>query len=145
MMIKNVVFLINGIPIVVGEAKTPVRPAISWLDGAHEIHDIYENRVPQLFVPNIFSFATEGKEFYYGSVRCPLQIWAPWRLQSGDEELVDALGLKEVGKELNEILNPKILLEILQNFCLFSSDKKNRRIKIIFQTKSELSSVSDNE
>ena len=129
--IPDVVLLINGIPVVVGEAKTPVRPSVSWLDGAHEIHDIYENEARQLFVPNIFSFATEGKEFYYGSVRCPLQIWAPWRLQSGDDELVDALGLKEVGKELNEILNPKVLLEILQNFCLFSSDKKNRRIKIV--------------
>ena len=33
---------INGIPVVVGELKTPVRPAVSWLDGAGEIHDIYE-------------------------------------------------------------------------------------------------------
>jgi type I restriction enzyme, R subunit len=129
--IPDVVMFINGIPVVVGEVKTPIRPAISWLDGAHEIHDIYENTVPQLFVPNIFSFATEGKEFYYGSVRCPLQLWAPWRVQSKDEELVQALGLKEIGKELNEILNPKVLLEILQNFCLFSSDKKKKRIKIV--------------
>ena len=129
--IPDLVMFVNGIPVVVGEAKTPIRPAISWLDGAHDIHDIYENTIPQLFVPNIFSFATEGKEFYYGSVRCPLQLWAPWRLQSKDEELVEALGLKEVGKELNEILSPKILLEILKNFCLFSSDKKKRRIKIV--------------
>ena len=129
--IPDIVLLINGIPVVVGEAKTPIRPAISWLDGAHEIHDIYENAVPQLFVPNIMSFATEGKEFFYGSVRCPLEFWSPWRLESEDEELVQRLGLKEVGKELNQILKPAVLLEIMQNFSLFSSDKKKRRIKII--------------
>jgi type I restriction enzyme, R subunit len=129
--IPDIVLLINGIPVVVGEAKTATRSSISWLDGAHEIHDIYENTVPQLFVPSIFSFATEGKEFYYGSVRCPLQFWSPWRLQSKDEELVQALGLKEVGNELIQILNPVTLLEILQNFSLYSSDKKKKRIKIV--------------
>jgi len=129
--IPDIVLLINGIPVVVGEAKTPIRPSISWLDGAHEIHDIYENAIPQLFVPNILSFATEGKEFFYGSVRCSLELWSPWRLESEDEELVQKLGLKEVGKELNQILKPVVLLEILRNFSLFSSDKKKRRIKII--------------
>ena len=73
--IPDVVMMINGIPVVVGEAKTPIRPSVSWLDGAHEVHDIYENAVPQLFVPNILSFATEGKELYYGGVRCPLEFW----------------------------------------------------------------------
>jgi len=129
--IPDIVLLINGIPVVVGEAKTPIRPSISWLDGAYEIHDVYENAIPQLFVPNILSFATEGKEFFYGSVRCPLELWSPWRVKSEDEELVQKLGLKEVGKELKQILRPSVLLEILQNFSLFSSDKKKRRIKII--------------
>lgn len=129
--IPDIVLLINGIPVVVGEAKTPIRPSISWLDGAFEIHNVYENAISQLFVPNILSFATEGKEFFYGSVRCPLELWSPWRFKSKDEELVQKLGLKEVGKELKQILKPSVLLEILQNFSLFSSDKKKRRIKII--------------
>lgn len=72
--IPYVVLLINGIPVVVGEAKTPIRPSVSWLDGAHEIHTVYENAVPQLFVPNILSFATEGKELFYGAIRSPLDF-----------------------------------------------------------------------
>ncbi len=129
--IPDIILLINGIPVVVGEAKTPIRPSVSWLDGAHEIHDVYENTVPQLFVPNILSFATEGKEFFYGSVRCPLELWSPWRLESKDEELVQQLGLRDVGKELNQILKPAVLLEILQNFSLYSTNKRKQRIKII--------------
>ena len=129
--IPDVVLLINGIPVVVGEAKTPIRPAISWLDGAHEIHDIYENSIPQLFVPNILSFATEGKELYYGAIRTPLEFWSPWRIDDEENTLAKSLGLKEVGKELSDLLHPARLLDILQNFSLFSSNKKKQRMKLI--------------
>ena len=129
--IPDLVGLINGLPVVVGEAKTPIRPSVSWLDGAHEVHSIYENAVPQLFVPNILSFATEGKELYFGSVRCPLDFWAPWRLENDEDGLAKRLGLSEIGKELSDLLSPRRLLDILQNFSLFSTDNKKRRIKII--------------
>lgn len=129
--IPDIVLLINGIPIVVGEAKTPIRPSVSWLDGAHEIHNIYENAVPQLFVPNILSFATEGKELYYGAIRCPLEFWAPWRLENDEEQVAKQLGLGEVGKELNDLLKPARLLDIMRNFSLFTSNKKKQRIKVI--------------
>ena len=91
--IPDVVLLINGLPVVVGEAKTPIRPSVSWLDGAHEIHTVYENAVPQLFAPNILSFATEGKELFYGAIRCPLEFWAPWRIDADNQTLLKSLGL----------------------------------------------------
>ena len=129
--IPDITLLINGIPVVIGEAKTPIRPSISWLDGAHEINTIYENAVPQLFVPNIFSFATEGKELFYGSVRCPLEYWSPWRMEYDENSIIKKLGLGEVSKELSDLLKPARLLDILQNFSVFASDKKKRRIKIL--------------
>ena len=128
--IPDIVMFINGMPIVIGEAKTPVRPSVSWLDGAHEVHDIYENAIPQLFVPNILSFATEGKELFYGSIRAPLEHWAPWRIDSGDN-IVKKLGLSSIGEELVDLLSPERLLDILKNFSLFTTNKKRQRIKII--------------
>ena len=128
--IPDIVMMINGIPVVVGEAKTPIRPSVSWLDGAHEVHDIYENAVPQLFVPNILSFATEGKELYYGAVRCPLEFWAPWRLENDEDAIAKQLGLSEIGRELSDLVSPVRLLDIMRNFSLFTTDKKKRRIKI---------------
>ena len=127
--IPDIVLFINGIPVVIGEAKTPIRPSVSWLDGAYEINEVYENTIPQLFVPNILSFSTEGKQFYYGSIRCPLDFWAPWKLE--DESLANKLGLGEIGNELNDLLKPSRLLDILQNFSLFSSNKKKQRTKVI--------------
>lgn len=129
--IPDIVLLINGLPVVIGEAKTPIRPAVSWLDGAHEIHDIYENAVPQLFVPNILSFATEGKSLFYGAIRCPLEFWAPWRIENDEDALAKRLGLSEIGKELSDLMQPQRLLDIMQNFSLFTTNKKKQRAKII--------------
>lgn len=127
--IPDVVLMINGIPVVVGEAKTPIRPSVSWLDGANEVHSIYENAVPQLFVPNILSFATEGRELFYGAIRCPLDFWAPWRVE--DAQLTRAVGLTGVGAELTDLLSPERLLDIMRNFSLFTTNKKKQRIKVI--------------
>ena len=129
--IPDVVLLINGLPVVVGEAKTPIRPSVSWLDGAHEIHTVYENAVPQLFVPNILSFATEGKELFYGAIRCPLEFWAPWRIDADNQTLLKSLGLSEIGKELSDLLKPERLLDILRHFSLFTTNKKKQRTKVI--------------
>ena len=129
--IPDVVLMINGIPLVVGEAKTPIRPSVSWLDGAHEIHNIYENAVPQLFVPNVLSFATEGKELFYGAIRCPLEFWAPWRIEENDNQISKVLGLAEIGKELADLLSPARFLDIMRNFSLFTTNSKKQRIKVI--------------
>jgi len=129
--IPDIVLIINGLPVVVGEAKTPIRPSISWLDGAHEVHEVYENSVPALFVPNILSFATEGKELFYGAVRSKLEYWAPWRIEGDEDALAKKLGLSEIGKELSDLLHPARLLDILQNFTLFTTNKKKQRSKVI--------------
>lgn len=122
----DMVMLVNGIPLVVGEFKTPVRPAISWLDGAIDIHDDYEKTIAPLFVPNVFSFSTEGKTFRYGSVRMPLELWGPWR-ETGS----GANGLSEIKQALGGMLKPEVVLDMLQNFTLFATDNGNQRIKII--------------
>lgn len=129
----DIVLLVNGLPLVIGEAKTPVRPAVTWVDASSDIHNGYERSVPEMFVPNVFSFATEGKCFRYGSVRMPVDIWGPWY---GNGVKVDDGGVKEgnlasVQRTIASILRPAIILDILQNFTFFATDKKHRRIKII--------------
>lgn len=123
----DIIILVNGIPLVVGEAKTPVRPAVTWVDGASDIHNGYEQSVPQMFVPNVLSFATEGKCYRYGSVRMPIDIWGPWH--EGENKAEGTLA--DVQRAIRSMLRPHVLLDILQNFTLFATDKKHRRIKII--------------
>jgi type I restriction enzyme, R subunit len=122
----DLVLLVNGIPLVIGEAKTPVRPAVSWVDAASDIGD-YESSVPGMFVPNVFSFATEGKTYRYGSIRMPIDIWAPWR--EGDGETPGGLG--EVEQAVRGMLRPAVLLDILRSFTVFSTDRQKRKVKLI--------------
>lgn len=72
------VLWVNGLPLVVGEAKSATRRGITWADGALQI-DVYQQDVPEFFVPNAFCFATDGRDLRYGAVRTPLQKWGPWR------------------------------------------------------------------
>lgn len=129
--IPDLVLLVNGIPLVVGEAKTPFRPAVSWLDAAHDIHVVYENAAPQLFVPNVFSFATEGKELFIGGVRTSLEFWSPWRIEEERDELSHFAGLQDVGKQLTHLLKPSTILDILQHFTIYATDNKKKKIKVV--------------
>jgi type I restriction enzyme R subunit len=122
----DLVGFVNGLPLVLGEAKTPVRPSVSWVDGAAQVHDDYEMNVPSFFVPNVFSFASEGKAFRYGAVRMPIQMWAPWR--AGGDELA---GLGEVERAAVSMLRPDVVLDIAQNFTTFAADRQRRKIKVI--------------
>ena len=123
----DVVFLINGLPLVIGEAKTPTRSAVTWFDGAYQVNEIYEKEVPAMFVPNVFSFATEGRCLRYGSIRMPIDLWGPWRDDDNQEEG----NLGHVRKTVESLLRPAVVLDILQHFTLFATDKKHRRIKVI--------------
>ena len=55
----DLVFIINGIPMVIGEVKTPFAPGITWADGANDIVK-YQKSIPAMFVTNILNFASDG-------------------------------------------------------------------------------------
>lgn len=121
----DLVLFVNGIPLVVCEAKTPVRPAVSWVDGAADIRE-YEQSVPAFFVPNVFSFASEGKTYRYGAISTELDQWAPWRDLSAEVS-----GLAEVEAAVRSMLRPTVVLDILQYFTLFATNRQRRKIKLI--------------
>jgi type I restriction enzyme R subunit len=120
----DLVLYVNGIPLIVGEAKTPVRPAISWYDGAVQLEE-YQRSIPQLFVPNVFMFATEGKTYRAGAVRLPLEKWQPWRTT------IQFSHLSEVKKATELMLTPYAVLDISKNFTVFSTEKGGQKIKVL--------------
>lgn len=121
----------NGFPLVVGEAKTATRPAYTWIDGAAQIHDDYEVNVPQFFVPNVLVYATEGKDFRYGSIGMPVEKWGPWREEENDPDAPVKIGLAVVQEAVEGVLRPAAVLDFLRFFTVFATDKKFRKIKII--------------
>ena len=123
----DLVLLVNGIPLVVIEAKTPVRPAISWADGALQVSEDYEKNIPEIFVPNVFSAATEGKELQYGTVGAAVEeFWSPWRKEDPDKQ-----GLLGIADTIKSLFDKKTVLEMLQHYTVFATNPKGKKIKII--------------
>lgn len=124
----DIVMLINGIPVVVGEIKTAFREAVTWFDGAYDITEDYQQTIPELFVPNVFCFATEGKNYRYGAVGNSPDKWAPWRVSSQEKLMTN---LKDIDAPIAQMLNPEAVLDIMQYFTLFATDSKGQKTKII--------------
>ena len=122
----DIVLIVNGFPLVIGELKTPVRDSITWLDGAQDIAD-YEKVVPQMFCTNVFNFASEGKTFRYGSVNAPFSKWGPWHTGYHKTEGT----LKDVQIDITNMMTPENIMDIFQFFTLFATDKKKRLYKVV--------------
>ena len=122
----DIVLLINGFPIAISELKTPVRNAITWLDAASDIAS-YEKSIPEMFVSNVFNFATEGKCYRYGSVGMPINMWGPWHTPDHKSEG----SLADVKVSVGDMITPEKVMDIFQFFTLFATDKKYVKYKII--------------
>lgn len=122
----DIVLLINGFPVAIGELKTPVRAAITWLDAASDIA-AYEKSIPQMFVTNVFNFASEGKCYRYGSVNMPINMWGPWHTTTHKSEGC----LADVKISVEDMITPEKVMDIFQFFTMYATDKKYRKYKII--------------
>lgn len=122
----DLVFVINGIPMVIGEAKTPVRPQVTWADGATDIMH-YQKSIPEMFVPNILCFASEGKELQYAGIGCPIDKWGPW---FADEKRLHG-SLLQVQHNYLEFIEPERLLDIYRFYSVFTGSANGQKIKIV--------------
>ena len=129
----DLVLYVNGIPLVVGEVKSPVRMAISWQDGAADFmggDKHYWDNQSSFFVPNLLCFATEGKTFAYGAVNTEFRGWMPWHETTDGDEVPQ--NMNTVLASAERLLAPRTLLDILKSFTLYSTARhSSKRIKLL--------------
>lgn len=122
----DLVYVINGIPMVVGEAKTPVKASVTWADGAADIMH-YQRSIPEMFVPNILTFASEGRELQYASIGCTVDKWGPWFT---DEERKHGT-LEDTEHNYVSLMTPESLLDIYRFYSVFTATSGGKKIKIV--------------
>ena len=122
----DIVLLVNGFPFVIGELKTPVRSAITWLDGAQDINK-YEQSIPQMFVTNVFNFATEGKYYRYGSVCMPASKYGPWHTTDDKSDG----SLAAVQTSVQDMITKYKIMDLFQFFTLYATDNNYCKYKVI--------------
>ena len=122
----DLVFIINGIPMVIGEVKSSFRPGVTWADGAQDIVK-YQKSIPEMFVPNILSFATDGKELMYGGIGLPAEKWGPWFANEDREHGTFSPTLEN----FKHLMNPARLWDIYRFYSVFTADTQGRAIKVV--------------
>lgn len=126
--IPDIVLFVNGLPLVVIEAKSPLK-ATAKAEEAFEQVKQYERDIPRLFAPNAFNIVTDGITTLYGATGAPSQFYGPWpdawprRLDEFEDDLA---------KDLWCLCEPARLLDLLAHFIVFETDPETgRKIKKI--------------
>ena len=116
----DVVMLINGVPVVVGELKYGVS---NDCDDAITDMQTYEDEVESLFRIPLFNIAITSRKLKYGSINAPLHQYNQWRPEDiVSEYQYDELGYYDKDKSLKSLCDPEKILDILNNFVMFQRD-----------------------
>ncbi|NLX15063.1 MAG: type I restriction endonuclease subunit R [Phycisphaerales bacterium] len=114
--IPDVVVYVNGIPLVVVEAKSPISGKDKSGEGFDQIKQ-YERDIPRLFYSNLFSIVTDGVHLYYGTTGAPLRHWSYWKDPWPRTD--DDFGGDALAKGLWCLLEPARLLDMLAHLVIF--------------------------
>lgn len=130
----DVVYYVNGFPLVVAETKTPVRYQVSWVNAAKDIYGTYEAEYPNFFATNVFNVATEGLEFRMAPIRAypdpDSEIWAPWGSTEDDPRKVT--GPARVERAARLLLRPETVLPILKDLAMYRHARDASEVDVKF-------------
>jgi type I restriction enzyme, R subunit len=124
--VADVVVFVNGIPLVVIEAKSPLKNTARAEEAFEQIKQ-YERDLPRLFASNAFNILTDGITTLYGATGSTSQFYAPWpdAWPRRRDEFAD-----DLAKDIWCLLAPSRLLDILAHFIVFENDlESGRKIK----------------
>lgn len=125
--IPDIVVFVNGIPLVVIEAKSP----LSRKDKSGEAFDQikrYERDIPRLFQSNIFNIVTDGRNLLYGATGSPSTFWAEWK--DPYPKKIEDFGGDTFKMSLFALLDRERLLDLLAHFIVFET-REGKTIKKI--------------
>lgn len=126
--IADIVLFVNGIPLIVIEAKSPLKTTAKAEEAFEQIKQ-YERDVPRLFAPNAFNIVTDGIATFYGATGASSQFYAPWpdAWPRTRAEFAD-----DLAKDLWCLCEPFRLLDLLAHYIVFETDPETgKKIKKI--------------
>tara|TARA_R110002073_G_scaffold245043_1_gene407193 strand:+ start:6941 stop:10672 length:3732 start_codon:yes stop_codon:yes gene_type:complete len=118
--IPDVVVYVNGIPLVVIEAKSPLAKQ-DIFDAVTDI-GVYEQELPRLFQTNLFNIATNGTSLRYGATGSPKEFWSEWK-DPWPRKAAEFAG-DPMQQGLWSLLEKGRLLDILAHFVVFETDNE---------------------
>ncbi|RWY66196.1 type I restriction endonuclease subunit R [Rhizobium sp. WSM1325] len=124
--VPDIVLFVNGIPLVVIEAKSPLKNTAKAEEAFEQVKQ-YERDIPRLFYSNAFNLVTDGMVTLYGASGARSQFYAPWPdpWPRHRDEFAD-----DLAKDLWCLCEPSRLLDLLAHFIVFETEPETgRKIK----------------
>ncbi len=118
----DIILFINGMPLVVIELKSTVREEVKLIDGYNQLKGCQEVHIPSLFYYNQFMIVSDGVQARAGTITSPWSRFAEWKKVEDTDEVKENMGTHQ--KLFNGMLRKDRLLDIINNFILWSEDNK---------------------
>lgn len=114
----DLVLFVNGLPLVVIEAKNPAL-VLHPLEEAVDQISRYQRVAPQLFIPNAICVAIWGQGARLAPIQAPMRHWAEWK--DPYPWSLDALGPNPTPQDvlIAGALTPSHLLTLIRNFTVY--------------------------
>ena len=145
-IVLDIVLFVNGIPLVIVEAKigdpntaNPMHAAFEQLlryrNGREETKAAgLREGEPRMFHPNLLLIATCGEKATYGSITSGYEHFFPWK-DIWPEKFRDyspPLGIeREQERLIQGLLPPETLLDVLRSCSVFMDTDAGRRVKVL--------------
>ena len=134
MVIPDLVLFVNGIPLVVMEAKSPLlleawrSKAVRQLQRYQEAGPEWQGSgAPELFHYNLLCVAHCGAAAVYAAVGAPENAYFEWKsvLPYSEDEVHERFGVDPLGQAqlIIGLLSPATLLDILRDYVVYESER----------------------
>ena len=118
----DIIIFINGIPLVVIELKTATNEDVKLEDAYNQLKGYKNVYIPTLFKYNQFLVISDGVTAKAGTITSPYSRFSDWKKVEENDEVHENMPTHET--LFNGMFRKDRLLDIIQNFILFSDDKK---------------------
>lgn len=118
----DIIIFINGIPLVVIELKTVTNEDVKLEDAYNQLMGYKNVSIPTLFKYNQFLVISDGVTAKAGTITSPYSRFSDWKKVEENDKVHENMPTHET--LFNGMFRKDRLLDIIQNFILFSDDKK---------------------
>ena len=118
----DIIIFINGLPLVVIELKSAVREDVKLIEGYNQLKGYQEVHIPTLFYYNQFMIVSDGVQARAGTITSPWSRFSEWKKVEDIDEVKENMATHI--SLINGMLRKDRLLDIINNFILWSEDSK---------------------
>lgn len=127
--IPDGILYINGLPLVVFEFKSAIRPEATLFSAYEQLTKRYCRDIPELMKYNALCVISDGVNNKVGSQFASYEFFYAWRKVTGDEAIAEE-GISSLMTMLNGLFDPRRLLQVIRHFIFFP-DASKKDVKIV--------------